>query len=263
MGSLKDKLKDKLTKKEISLLVKGFDIIGDIAVIEIPEELKKKQKVIAQAILEQHKNVKVVAKKASKVEGVERIRKVRVIAGEKRTETLHKENGISLVFDINKVYYSPRLSSERLRVMEMTRSKEHIIDMFAGVGPFAILIARNKEVKIDAIDINKEAYKYLNKSIKENKLRGEITTHKGDAGEIIKKLEKADRIIMNLPESSMDFLDGAVSRIKKGGVIHLYAFEKNGDITRKLRRKKYKIENKMKCGAFSPEIQRVCFDLKF
>lgn len=261
MPSLKENLKEELTKKESSLLQRSFDLIGDIAVIEIPEELKKKEKIIAKSILQQHKNIKIVAKKMSKVSGIERVRKIKVITGEKRTETLHKENGIALHLDINKVYFSPRLSNERLRVLNLVKDKEHIIDMFTGVGPYSVLIAKNKNVKIDAIDINKEAYKYLLKNIKSNKLKGTITPFVGDSSEIIKGLGKADRLIMNLPEKAIEFLDDASKKLKKGGTIHLYAFEENGDITRKLKKKGYKIIKKTACGAFSPSIQRVCFEL--
>ena len=94
MPSLKDRLKDYLSEDDIKSLNKGFDIIGDIAITDIPKELKKKESIIAESILIQHKNVKVVTKKMSKVSGIERVRKVKVIAGEKRTETLHKENNI-------------------------------------------------------------------------------------------------------------------------------------------------------------------------
>ncbi len=260
MPNLKELLKDKLTEDELKLLRRSFDVVGDIAIIEIPPELEHKEKIIAEALLSEHKNIKVVAKKASKVEGVERIRRVKVIAGENRTITLHKENGIVLKVDVNKVYFSPRLSSERLRILNQVKDGERIIDMFAGVGPYSILIAKNKDVEIDAIDINPHAYQLLLENMKLNKLKGKIVPHLGDAAEVIKTLRPADRIIMNLPEKAVEYLNLAASKIKNGGIIHLYTFLKEGE---KPKLRGYNIVKIVKCGEYGPHIYRYCLDIAF
>ena len=49
-----------MTAKEIENLITSFDLVGDIAIIEIPGELKKKEKIIAKTLLGLHKNIKVV-----------------------------------------------------------------------------------------------------------------------------------------------------------------------------------------------------------
>ena len=97
--------------------------------------------------------------------------------------------------------------------------------MFCGIGPFPIVIAKNKDVEITAVDINKEAIKYLNENIKLNKLKGSIETYCGDIREVSKSFKlKFDRIIMNLPGLAYTFLDIAVNLIEENGIINYYEF---------------------------------------
>ena len=131
--------------------------------------------------------------------------------------------GFSL--DVKKVYFSPRLATERRRISEQVEDNEIIVDMFAGIGPFPISIAREHKVKIYAIDINPDAYKYIKKNIELNKLEGNIIPLLGDVGEVLQGLNiKADRIIMNLPGTAWNYLDTAIKSLKHGGVIHYYEF---------------------------------------
>jgi tRNA (guanine37-N1)-methyltransferase len=82
-----------LTKDELKLLPRAFDVIGDILVLELPDALKKKEKKIADAYLEMYRNIKTVVKKSAAHSGVFRTRKVIVLAGENRKETIHRESG--------------------------------------------------------------------------------------------------------------------------------------------------------------------------
>ncbi|HEX7467722.1 MAG TPA: 50S ribosomal protein L11 methyltransferase, partial [Methanobacterium sp.] len=127
--------------------------------------------------------------------------------------------------DVKKVYFSPRLATERKRISDLVKNNEIVIDMFAGIGPFSISIARNHEVKLYAIDINPAAYKYLKENIIINKLEGTIIPLLGDVIEVLNNLNiEADRIIMNLPGTAQNFLDIAIKSLKAGGVIHYYEF---------------------------------------
>jgi len=142
------------------LLPSSFDVIGDIAIIELPEELMPHGKAIGEAILRAHRHIKAVFAKGSRIEGEYRVRELVHLAGEKRTETPHRENGVRLKLDVARVYFSPRLATERMRVFEKTRPGEVVFDMFAGVGPYSILLAR-KAGPVFACDINPWAIRYL------------------------------------------------------------------------------------------------------
>ena len=112
---LKEKLKGKLTKKQMGLVPSSFDVVGDIAIIEIPEKLEKKEKIIAKALLDLHKNIKVVCKKAGLHKGIFRRQKLKIIGGQRRKTTEYKENNVRIILHVQDVYFSPRLSTERKR----------------------------------------------------------------------------------------------------------------------------------------------------
>lgn len=264
--NLKEILKGKIDDSDLEHIPRAFDIIGDIAVIEIPDEFQKYEKLIAEAIMEMHKKVETVAKRSSITSGIERVRKIEVIAGEEKTETVHKENGLRLVVDLNKVFFSPRLSNERLRVESQIENGETVVDMFAGIGPFSILIAkRHKDTKVHAIDINKYAVDYMKRNMVLNKI-GNVNPVLGDAKTVTKNLGKvADRIIMNLPRSSLDFIDSIPSIAKDGATVHLYCLLKDEEVDDKICLIKEKLGNvkirkKVVCAEFGPGLNIYCID---
>ena len=163
-------LEDNIPAHLLKLLPQSMDIVGDIAIIDIPLDLKKYDVILGKAILEINKNVKTVLSKSSPVKGVYRLRSLDFISGKNHTKTIHSEFGCKYHIDVAKVYFSPRLSQEHNRVSSLVKGKEVIMDLFAGVGPFSILIAKNKpEVKIFAIDINPDAIEFLEKNIRLNR----------------------------------------------------------------------------------------------
>jgi len=208
-------------------LPSSFDIIGDIAIIELPEELMAYGKNIGEAILKAHRHIKAVFAKGGKVSGEYRVRELIHLAGEKRTETIHRENRIRLKLDVAKVYFSPRLATERMRVFERAKEGEIVFDMFAGVGPYSILLAKKAKI-IFACDINPWAIRYLEVNRKLNKVKN-IIPILGDVREVAGQI-KADRVIMNLPKFAHEFLKEAMISVKRGGVIHYYGFSHENNL---------------------------------
>lgn len=207
----------------------AFEVVGDIAVLT--EEVdQSKEAAVADAIMALHRNIKVVAKRVSAVEGVFRTRRLGIVTGEHRTETLHTENACRFMLDLETVYFNPRLAGERRRVASQAAQSgkpEDVIDMFAGVGPFAIQIAKRvPQSHVTAIDINPEAIRYLVDNIRLNRLQN-VDAIEGDIRMIALRFKNtADRIIMNLPKSAYLFLREALSMLKpEGGIIHFYALE--------------------------------------
>ncbi len=231
--SLPQFLDNKLPPDLLASLPKSLDVIGDIAVIDIPSELKKYENVIGEAILQTQKNIRTVLAKAGAISGTYRVREYTFIAGEQKTQTIHKEFGCKYQIDLAKAYFSPRLSHEHERVTSLVRAHETVVDLFAGVGPFSILIAKkNPNVKIYAIDLNPEAVELLKINIRVNRVESRVFPILGDARQITstKLRGLSDRAIMNLPETAIDFVDSACQAIKpEGGVIHFYAFVRSPD----------------------------------
>jgi tRNA (guanine37-N1)-methyltransferase len=222
--SLKDYLKDKIDTDLIEEIKKSFDIIGEIVILEIPEEFDEYKYIIGEAALKFTKR-QAVYRKTSKIKGIIRTRELEHLAGADNSVTIHREFGNRFKLDVKKVYFSPRLATERRRLSQQVADKEIIVDMFTGIGPFSISIAKEHIVKIYAIDINPDAYNYLKENIKLNKLKGTVIPLIGDVEEVLKGLNiKSDRIIMNLPGTAWSFLDIAIKSLKSGGVLHYYEF---------------------------------------
>ncbi len=271
---LREILSKTLTGEELENLITSYDIIGDIAIIEIPEELKNEQNKIVDAILRTNKRLKVVAKKLGKVESEYRVRPLKVIGGENRTETLYTEHGCRMKLDVAKVYFSIRLSHERKRIAELVKPKENILALFAGVGPFPLVISKKQPTaKIIAIELNPEAVKYLKENIKLNKAKN-ITPVEGDARKIVLSRYKnfADRILMPLPRSADKFLDVALVGARDGCIVHIYGFahidEPYAGIEKWIKEEakkagaKVEIVNKKIVRPFAPKIVQVVVDFK-
>jgi len=209
-------------------LPKAMDFVGDIAIIEIPPELDAYKSIIGETILKTHDNMRTVLAKASAVSGTYRLREFNVIAGELKTETLHKEYGCQYFVDLAKVYFSPRLSYEHNRVASLVKEDETVVDLFAGVGPFAILTAKTHEnVEVYAVDANPHAIEFLERNIRLNRVENKVYPILGDAKQVVKDrlVGVADRVIMNLPEKAIEFVDAACKALKPtGGTVHFYSF---------------------------------------
>ena len=160
--SLLQVLEKDLPSDLLASLPQALDVIGDIAVIEIPQQLKGYENLFGEAILKTHRNVRTVLAKAGAIGGIFRLREFTFIAGEHKTQTVHKEFGCQYHVDVAKAYFSPRLSHEHQRVASHVQSGEVVVDLFAGVEPFSVLIAKeNPTVKVYAVDINPDAVELL------------------------------------------------------------------------------------------------------
>lgn len=226
--TLQEALEDRMPPGLLSKLPRSFDVVGDITVLEPDPELANYETRIAEAIMQVHPNVRAVFAKDGEVSGAERIRPLRHIAGDDRTLTIHKEYGCSFKVDLSKVFFSPRLSTEHLRIAEMVHKGERVIDMFAGVGPFSILTAKRlDDVRVEAIDVNPHAIELIRASARANKVESKVHVHLGDARDIIRDqlTQTASRIIMNHPSASKDFIKDACDALQpSGGIIHYYTF---------------------------------------
>lgn len=228
--TLKIVLEHILTAEEKRLIFRSFDVIGDIVVIRIPEPILYKKYEIGKKVLENIKSAKSVFLQTSPVKGKYRIRKLELLNGIDNTITEYHEHGCRFKVDIRKVYFSPRLSTERLRIANKVENNETVTNMFAGVGTFSIIIARmNKNCEVYSIDSNSVANTFCLINTKLNKVQHRVMPLCGDAKYIITKILacKSNRVLMPLPEKSKEFVDPAVSALKKeGGVIHYFAHVK-------------------------------------
>jgi tRNA (guanine37-N1)-methyltransferase len=243
---LKDILSEVLMPEEISKIYSAFDMIGDIIIIKIPNCLILKKEIIAKAILQNIKPAKSVFVQTSAVQGEHRIRSLEFLAGDNNTVTEYKEHGCRFKVDVLKTYFSPRLSTERLRIGKMVSDNEIITNMFAGVGTYSIIMAKhNKTCRVYSIDSNPVANDLAEINVKLNKVQDRVLPIFGDAKEVINKeiKGKSHRVLMPLPEKAKEFVDSAVMALKENrGIIHYFAHVKA--LTKSLAREKGVVDTK-------------------
>jgi len=209
-------------------LIHSYDVIGDIIVIRLHPELESQKEQIAEAFHAFYPKVRTIVAIPlySHTDALYRTRDLDVIWGDERFETTHKESGCVFKVDLKHVFFSPRLSYERMRIAQKVAPGETIINLFSGVGCFSILIAKTQpQTKIYSVDVNPYAYKYMKENVALNKTEGQVIPILGDARTELEKLEGvADRVLMPLPEEAYSFLPSAVKALNpdKVGVIHYY-----------------------------------------
>ncbi len=269
----KEDLSKFFTKEEIEEFPSSFDVIGETIVIEIPEILEKKEEKIAEILLKNNKKIKTILKKAGVFEGEFRTRKLKFLAGVSTKEAVYRENNVMIKLNLEKVYFSSRLATERKRIAQQVKTGEEILVMFSGCAPYPLVLSKNTDAKmIYGIEINPIAHKYADENVKLNKLPN-IRLFNGDVKEIVPKINKKfDRILMPLPKSAEDFLDTAFLAAKKGTIIHFYDFQREDKIPEATIEKidkacrrnnlKYKVLNVVKCGQYAPREFRVCVDFQ-
>jgi tRNA (guanine37-N1)-methyltransferase len=217
-----------LSSEDEGKVYNSFDVVGDIAIFRLPRFSSVNAQAAAEAIIRRHRNVKTVLLQSSPVAGDLRLRRLTHIAGENKTNTIHKESGCLFVVDVAKCYFSPRLSHERMRIARQTEPNKTVINMFAGVGCFSIIIAKHsKAAKVFSIDVNPAAIQFTQKNIRLNRVYGKVTPLLGNSKEIINSRlqHAADRVLMPLSEKALEYLPCAVSALRSGGWIHYYGFE--------------------------------------
>jgi tRNA (guanine37-N1)-methyltransferase len=204
----------------------SYERLGDIAIVD--EDDPDRAREVAEAIMGSDLPVKTVLNRSSKVKGELRVRDWEVLAGD-GTETVHREYGCEYALDLEAVYFSPRLSTERHRVVEQVAPDERAFDMFAGVGPFVVPFAK-RGATVVGVDLNDRAIEYLQENAERNGVADRVTAIVGDVRDVAPEYaDWADRIVMNLPHSAERFLESATTIAGDECVLHYYDIQHEDD----------------------------------
>ena len=270
---LKESLQEDLTPAELQYLVQAYDVVGDIAIIIIPQELVKKEHLIASAILNLHRNIKVVAKRAGIYGGEFRTLPLQIIGGEERKETLHTEDGVRFLVNPETVYFSVRSSNERKRIASLVHAGEEILVLFSGIGPYPLIIGRaNPSCRLLGIEKNPEAHRYALKNLSYNKKITNVRFLEGDAGSVLPALNrKFDRIVMPLPKSAEAFLFVALAALRQEGWLHFYDLQQENRFSDSVDKVDTACQRAVRqllssavtvCGHCAPRTYRICVDAR-
>jgi tRNA (guanine37-N1)-methyltransferase len=204
-------------------LSSGIDVVGDIAIVRLSGFSAHERSRVARVLLAELKNVRVVMEQQGGIEGEYRLRRLRHLAGEKRTMTLHRENGCAFRVDVARCYFSPRLSTERLRIAKLVKPKERVLNMFAGVGPYSVPIAKLAGATVTSCELNEYAARLHVENNRLNKVDELISVIRRDAIDLPTYTKtRFDRVLMPLPSEANRFLPAALAMVKRGGTIHYY-----------------------------------------
>jgi tRNA (guanine37-N1)-methyltransferase len=218
-----------------ALLPSSFDVIGHVLLVKVPDELRPYEKDVADALLRTTPSIRTVAQDEG-VTGELRVRSLRVLAGESDTRTEYVEYGVRLRVDPATCYFSPRLSTERYRVAKLVAPGERVVDLMAGVAPFALVIAKHSEAaRVDAVDLNEAAVAFARENVKLNKAEARVFPEHADARAwAAAHPGVADRVVTNLPHSAHAFLESALQVLKDEGVWHYHCIQSEDDLGRHL-----------------------------
>jgi tRNA (guanine37-N1)-methyltransferase len=270
---LKEALQGLLSGEELQHLVQSCDVVGDIAIIIIPDELLAKKSLIAEAVLALHKNIRVVARRAGIYDGEFRTLPLEIIGGEDRKETVHREHGVQFLLNPETVYFSVRSSSERQRIATLVQDRERVLVLFSGIGPYPLIIGRaNPSCRVFGIEKNPVAHAYAQKNLGYNKKISNVEFYEGDARSVVPELGmNFDRIVMPLPKSAEAFLDLALQFLQRPAWLHFYDLQDKGNIDGSIEKVRSACRQAARlvasaevtiCGHCAPRLYRICVDAR-
>lgn len=233
--------------------------IGDILVLD-----KYDSSADFEQIAKRH-NVKTIIK-IDRIEGKKREPQIEILYGSE-TETINKENKCLFKLDLAKVMWSKGNNRERIRIANLVRENETVIDMFAGIGYFSIPIGKfSPAERIISAEINPNSFHYLKENIRLNKITN-IEPFLGDNRDIVPNF-KGDRIIMGYVKTTHHFLDTAIGSLNKNGILHYHETVPDKLIqTRPIERirkaaegRKVEVLNIQKIKRYAPGVMHVVID---
>ncbi|MDR2549440.1 MAG: hypothetical protein LBD10_04475 [Desulfobulbus sp.] len=249
----------------------GFDRVGDIAVVSIVPELEPLATAIGAVILDAHPAVRVVARRDGQFGGAFRTRPLRIVAGEQRLTTVHRENGILLHLDLGQAYFSVRLAHERARIAALVRPDERVAVLGSGVGPYPLVIGRHSRAnEVIGVEMNPAAHAFALRNLAANRGIRTVRFLAGDAGQVLPELgHRFDRVLVVLPHGGESLLLPAIGGLRPGGILHFYDMQAKGCHRAALAKIETACEQAGRgwrstqvtvCGHCGPALHRLCLE---
>ncbi len=264
-------MEDRFSASELTHLVNSYDVVGDIAVVIIPEELEPREQLIADAILASNRKIRVVAKRAGYYGGEFRTIPLVILAGENRKETEVKESGVRLLVNPETVYYSVRSGNERRRLASLVQPNESVLVLFSGIAPYPLIISRYSRAKcIVGVEKNPQAHAYGIENLIRNRKITNVTLHLGDVKEVLPRLATIfDRVVMPLPTRGEEYLPYALQVLRERGFLHFYDMQHPENLQGSINKiisacavagRTVLSTCASRCGHCAPQTYRICID---
>jgi tRNA (guanine37-N1)-methyltransferase len=214
-------------------LPRSFDVVGDIVLVRLPEAFESRKEEIGRALLSFVPAARIVGVDRG-VHGPERRRQVERIAGTGDWRTRHRENGLEFEVDLERAYFSPRLAHEHERVAADVREGERVYDLCCGVGPFALILARDgRASRVTAVDSNPDAVSMLRATRARYPWGGRIEVVEAPIERFLPQAEPVERVILNLPHEGIKYLPSVAPTIAPRGRLHYYEVTPRAELERR------------------------------
>jgi len=217
---LRTRLKDQIPS-DIPL-PSGFHLVGHVALLHVDSTMQPYLELVGEATLQYDPRIASVAVRVGVTAGVMRVPDYAVIAGESQTTTTHVENGVQFRLDPTRITFSGGNKAERLHMGAVVKPGERVLDMFACVGQFALHMAKNRQTRVTAIELNPDAYQFLVSNVRLNDFEDTVEAVRGDCREI-HPVREVNRVVMGYLHDTHHFLPYALkSLVAKGGTVHMH-----------------------------------------
>ncbi|WP_297534989.1 class I SAM-dependent methyltransferase family protein [Thermococcus sp.] len=211
-------LSKELPPELVRLLPKHWAQIGDVLILPLRPELEPYKHRIAEVYAEVL-GVKTVLRKGH-IHGETRKPDYEVLYGGD-TVTVHVENGVKYKLDVARIMFSPANVKERVRMAEVARPGELVVDMFAGIGHLSLPMAVHKGARVVAIEKDPYTFRFLVESIWLNNVQDLMTPYNIDNRDFPAE-NIADRVLMGYVVKTAEFIPKALSIAKDEAIIHYH-----------------------------------------
>jgi tRNA wybutosine-synthesizing protein 2 len=140
------------------------------------------------------------------------------------TETEVVEHGVRWTFDAAEVMFAAGNRTERLRSGRLVRDGEVVVDLFAGIGYFAVPVARSgRASRVYAVEKNPVAVRYLLLNLQRNGVADRVSVIAGDNRTVELPRGSADRIFLGYLPTAVPWIPRALELLRpSGGWLHVH-----------------------------------------
>jgi len=219
---VRERLKAAAGEKAAAAMPSGYHRFGRVLVVQRPAALAPYDALLGAAWQEEL-GVATVLVKSGPIDGELRTPQLKRVAGES-TETEVVEHGVRWRFDAARIMFAAGNRTERWRVGRLVRPRETVVDLFAGIGYFAIPAALpGRAARVFAVEKNPVAVHYLRANAELNGVVPRLNVIPGDNRTVELPRGAFDRAILGYLPSSLPWVARAAELLRpSGGWMHVH-----------------------------------------
>jgi tRNA wybutosine-synthesizing protein 2 len=220
---IRDELRAAVGADLAARLPAGYQRLGHVLMVRWPESLRPAYPLLTEAF-QRTLGVRTILRHVGPIEGTRRTPRVEVLL-DGPTETEVVEHGIRWRFDAARIMFAAGNRSERLRAGRLVRPGETVVDLFAGIGYFALPAARaGRAARVLAVDENPLSVHYLEENARRNGVGDRVEALLGDNRDVSLPLRAADRVFLGFLPSGVPWVERAVPLLRTaGGWLHVHS----------------------------------------